>query len=102
MKVHVYFYKGTGKYYSDGIVDVGDAKLWREKMVTTPTGDTHETVTREYNEIAVAIGANQQILNKGAITRSEFTVVVHNIEPWDVATEFCDNMFKPEDFPPGS
>jgi hypothetical protein len=102
MKVFVSFYKESGKWYADGEVDIEDAKLWRDEQVTTTFGDTHEQVTCTYNQVAVAIGANQEILNKGAITRSRFFVVVRNIDPWDPKTDFCNCLFRPEDFPPGS
>jgi hypothetical protein len=90
MKIQVDFYKPSGKWYAGGIVDIGDAKLWRDES--------------GYNSVAVAIGKNQQILHSGAITRSEFITVARNIDgdpDADVPGNFCCGLFHPSDFPPG-
>lgn len=87
MIVQVDWYKVSGKWYAGGQVDVGDARLWQDG----PNG---------YNAIAVAIAEHQQIMQRGCCSSGHYCIVVRNIEPWDVQTEFCNHFFDGQDFPP--
>lgn len=94
MKVKVDWYKrSTGKWYSGGVVDIGDAKLWRQK----------EDDPRS-NEVAVAIGLNQEVMRKGATSSGDYFVVVQNLEEdpeADIPGNFCQHLFFGSDFPEG-
>ena len=93
MIVEVDWYKTSGKWYAGGEVDVRNARLWQ---------DDHSYADRTYNAIAIAIAAHQNIMRRGACSSGDYLIVVRNIEPWDVQTEFCNHLFDSNDFPPGS
>lgn len=92
MKVQVDWYKMSGKWYAGGEVDIGDARL-------------HQDIDYSglvYNAVAVEIAAHQSIMRSGACSSGDYLITVRNIEPWDVRTEFCNHLFRAEDFPPES
>jgi len=75
MKIQVDFYKDTGKYYSGGIVDIGDTLAW----------DT--------DAVKQAIVDNQRILMDG--WQGQYYVVVGNVSDDDA---FCMRHFGLNDF----
>lgn len=77
MKIQVDFYKDTGKWYSGGIVDIGD----------TPGWDT--------DKVKQAVVTHQHIMGDGWQDHRYYYVVVNNTNDND---DFCMRLFKPMDF----
>lgn len=77
MKIQVNFYKETGKYYSGGVVDIGDTPAW----------DT--------DAVKQAIVDNQGILMDGWQNGGSYYVVIGNVSDDD---DFCMRHFGVNDF----
>jgi len=93
MIVQVDWYKMSGKWYAGGEVDIGDARLHQ---------DDHSYPERVYNAVAISIATRQNIMRQGACSSGDYLIVVRNIEPWDIRTEFCNHLFDSNDFPLGT
>lgn len=107
MKVKVDFYKTTtGKWYSGGEVDIGEAKLWREEKIEVPSIlDESLSFEQEYNQVAVAISRNQKIMREGCCSSGDYFVVVQSLEndpEANIPGNFCQHLFFGSDFPKGS
>ena len=80
MNIRVDWYKPSGKWYSGGIVDIGDAKLYKNQ------------------EVEQAIVDKQQLLLHNWHINCYYTVVVSNINDEDAVDSFCYALFIPEHF----
>lgn len=82
MKIRVDFFRESGKWYEGGIVDIGDAKLWK-------------------GDIQQAIVDNQEILKDGWQNQDYFYVTTRDLpETYDDPEykEFFIHLFAPHKF----